>query len=188
MTKLSEENVGLLIVDIQGTLAHRVHNSQSLIHNIVKLVQCCKLLGVPIVVLEQNPDGLGETIPEIETHVASAPHFKKFTFNAVADTDQYSSDILSSLSEMALTRWLIVGIEAHVCVYQTVIGLLENNFNVYVVDDCISSRESSNAVLAINNMRDHGAQISSVEMAVFGLLKTCQHPKFREVLTLIKQT
>ena len=186
MMHLDEEKVGLLIVDVQGALARKVNDSQTMICKTVKLIQCCKLLNIPVVVLEQNPDGLGRTVPEIETHVASDPHFKKFTFNAVAGTDQCSSEILAYIGEMELSRWLVVGIETHVCVYQTVTGLLENNHTVEVIQDCISSRESSNAVLAIQNMREQGARISSFEMTLFGLLKSCQHPKFREVLALIK--
>ncbi len=88
MMHLDEEKVGLLIVDVQGALARKVDDSQTMICKTVKLIQCCKLLNIPVVVLEQNPDGLGKTVPEIETHVASDPHFKKFTFNAVAGTDQ----------------------------------------------------------------------------------------------------
>ncbi|WP_334048691.1 isochorismatase family protein [Alteromonas gracilis] len=183
---LNEEKVGLLIVDIQGTLARRVSDSEAMVCKTAKLIQCCKLLDIPVVVLEQNPDGLGGTVPEIETLVASDPHFKKFTFNALAGTDQCSSEILAYIGEMELSRWLVVGIETHVCVYQTVTGLLENNHTVEVIQDCISSRESSNALLAIDNMRERGAQISSFEMTVFELLKSCQHPKFREVLALIK--
>lgn len=184
--RINEEKVGLLVVDIQGTLARRVSDSEAMICKTAKLIQCCKLLNIPVVVLEQNPDGLGGTVPEIETHVASDPHFKKFTFNAVAGTDQCSSEILAYIGNMELNRWLVVGIEAHVCVYQTVTGLLENDHTVEVIQDCISSRESSNALLAIDNMRERGAQISSFEMTVFELLKSCQHPKFREVLALIK--
>ncbi|MEM7266555.1 MAG: isochorismatase family protein, partial [Pseudomonadota bacterium] len=127
MMHLDEEKVGLLIVDVQGALARKVNDSQTMICKTVKLIQCCKLLNIPVVVLEQNPEGLGKTVPEIETHVASDSHFKKFTFNAVAGTDQCSSEILAYIGEMELSRWLVVGIEAHVCVYQTVTGLLENN-------------------------------------------------------------
>ncbi|MEL7479325.1 MAG: isochorismatase family protein, partial [Pseudomonadota bacterium] len=81
MMHLNEEKVGLLIVDVQGALARKVNDSQTMICKTVKLIQCCKLLNIPVVVLEQNPDGLERTVPEIETHVASDPHFKKFTFN-----------------------------------------------------------------------------------------------------------
>ncbi|APD86717.1 isochorismatase [Alteromonas sp. Mex14] len=183
---LNQEKVGLLIVDIQGTLARRVSDSEAMICKTAKLIQCCKLLDIPVVVLEQNPDGLGGTVPEIETLVASDPHFKKFSFNGVAGTDQYSSEILAHFGKKGLSRWLVAGIEAHVCVYQTVVGLLENDFAVEVIHDCISSRESSNALLAIDNMRERGALISSFEMTVFELLQSSRHPKFREVLALIK--
>ena len=83
-------------------------------------------------------------------------------------------------------RWLVVGIEAHICVYQTVLALLNEGFEVDVVSDCISSRLKSNIALALVNMRESGASITSLEMCVFELVKKAKTDNFREILSVIK--
>jgi len=172
---------GLLVVDIQGKLARMVQKSELYIQNTSKLVRCVKLLSVPIICIEQNPKGLGETVPEIANLLLDVPLFTKLNFNALNETS-----IREAIKSSGKKKWLVVGIEAHVCIYQTVLGLLQEGYEVEVVSDCLSSRLQSNIDLALINMREAGAKITSLEMCIFQLMQTCELKQFKSVLSVIK--
>ena len=178
---LRKENCGLIVVDIQGSLARIVQQSDLFIDNTAKLIQCCKLLSIPIIWLEQNPKGLGSTVPEISNLLTESAVNEKSHFNAL-----FEDSIKDAIKASDKKRWLVVGIEAHICVYQTVLGLLNEGFEVDVVSDCISSRLQSNIALALVNMRESGASITSLEMCVFELVKKAKTDSFRKILSVIK--
>ena len=165
----------------KANLPGLVHDSDNFIANTRKLIQCCNVLSIPIVALEQNPRGLGSTTPEIAELLSSVPFYEKHHFNAMSE-----QTISQTLSEKDINRWLVAGIEAHICVYQTVLGLLDNNYQVDVVSDCIASRAQTNKDLALNKMHNAGAEITSLEMRMFELMKTCQAETFKSVLQIIK--
>ena len=173
--------VGLLVVDIQGKLAELVSGSQAMLANTQKLIKSSQLLSIPIVVLEQNPKGLGSTHREIKQHLSGITPLEKYCFNGLNE-----SHILQAIQESQITHWLVVGIEAHICVYQTALGLKQHGFEVEIVADCIASRQSSNADLAIANLRDKDVGITSVEMFLYQYLRTSQSPQFKAVLQMIK--
>ncbi|TPH18124.1 isochorismatase family protein [Litorilituus lipolyticus] len=179
---LIKENCGLIIVDVQGRLAQMVHNSDALLVNTRKLIECCQLLAIPIIWLEQNPKGLGETLPELSDLLKqSSKVFEKFHFNAL-----YEPEIATAIKATGKQQWLVAGIEAHVCVYQTVMGLLNAGYETEVVIDCIASRMQSNIEVAIAKMQQKGASISSLEMSVFELLNSAKSDEFKGILPIIK--
>jgi nicotinamidase-related amidase len=178
---LQQENCGLIVVDIQGSLAKIVQQSDLFIDNTRKLIQCCQLLSIPIIWLEQNPKGLGKTVPEISELLGQTIINEKYHFNAL-----FEDPIKAAIKATGKKRWLTVGIEAHICVYQTVLGLLSENYEVDVVSDCISSRLQSNKELALLKMKDNGASITSLEMCIFELMKSAKMDRFKEILAVIK--
>ncbi|MFT4926867.1 MAG: nicotinamidase-related amidase [Phenylobacterium sp.] len=178
---LHQQDCGLILVDVQGRLASMVQHSDLMITNIRKLIQCCQLLSIPIIWLEQNPAGLGGTIPQISELLTESTALEKHHFNGL-----FEVPINQAIKAADRQQWLVAGIEAHICVYQTVLGLLADGLKVEVVSDCISSRLQSNIDLALSKMRDSGASISSLEMAVFELMKSAKVANFKDVLTIIK--
>ncbi|PCI54309.1 MAG: hydrolase [Gammaproteobacteria bacterium] len=178
---LEQENCGLIVVDVQGSLARIVQRSDLFIDNTKKLIQCCKLLGIPVVWLEQNSKGLGATVPELSELMGEASVNEKFHFNGL-----FEESIKEVIKATDKKQWLVVGIEAHICVYQTVLGLLNEGFEVDVVSDCISSRLQSNIELALLKMKESGASITSLEMCVFELMKSAKIDSFRDILSVIK--
>ena len=172
---------GLLIVDIQGKLAELVNNSEEMISNTKKLVKCCQILSIPVVVLEQNPKGLGSTTASLRECIDEYVPLEKYTFSGLAE-----SHIKEAITSLNKRTWLVAGIEAHICVYQTVRDLLKEDLAVEVVSDCISSRRKSNLDLAIENMRHEGAKITSVEMAIYEIMQSNKAREFKEVLKIIK--
>ena len=178
---ISAQKTALLVVDIQGKLANIVADSEGLISNTSKLIRCCQVLSVPILVLEQNPKGLGPTTAELRRLLVDSDRLEKLTFNALGEPE-----IKSHILNMNKPTWLVAGIEAHICVYQTVRGMINAGLQVDVIADCISARTRSNLDLAIDNMRHLGANISSVEMCTYDMLQSSQHSEFKDVLNIIK--
>lgn len=178
---LQQENTGLIIIDVQGKLARIVYESEKLISNLEKLIQGCQILHIPIIWAEQNPAGLGKTISELEKLMMNQKAFEKFSFNAF-ENDLFKEAVLQSNKK----QWIVCGIETHICVYQTVIGLLTANFEVEIATDCVSSRLEENKIMALNKLQSKGASLTSVEMCLYELLKSSKNENFKEILNLIK--
>lgn len=175
------ETTGLIVVDIQGKLARLVHNSKLLIENCEKLIRGSQTLGLPIIFLEQNPDKLGATADELSRIIKSFNPITKFSFNGCNEPN-----FISALQKEKVETWLVCGIESHICVYQTAVGLLDLSYKVQLVSDCVSSRTEANQVLGINRVASEGAKITGVEMCLYELLKDCRAAEFKQILNLIR--
>ncbi|MCB1119355.1 MAG: isochorismatase family protein [Chlamydiia bacterium] len=150
----------------------------AILHKMIQLIQGAQILSVPIFVTEQYPKGLGQTIPEIQNLLK--PHyqpFEKTTFSALgADT----------LAEQLPDQVVVAGIEAHVCVLQTVKDLLKRGKEAIVLNDAISSRSVVDFSTAIAEMRDLKVRITSTETLLFEWLGNATHPQFRSISQLVK--
>lgn len=178
---LQQESTGLIIVDVQGKLLDVMHDNQRLLNNIQTLIAGCKILDLPIVWLEQNPQGLGQTDFKVSELLADYRVIEKYTFNACDN-----SRFINTVIEANVKQWLVCGIEAHICVYQTCLGLLAQQLEVEIVTDCISSRTKMNCDLAIQKLQSHGVNITSVEMCLYELLRDSRKAEFKQILSLIR--
>jgi len=179
---ISIQKCSLVVVDVQGKLAQLMHDRQSLFKNIQILIKAAKILQIPIIWSQQSPDSLGPTIPEIAQLLSDNEPINKASFSCCGQ-EQFNS----RLNSLARQQVLLCGIEAHVCIYQTAVDLLqEKGMQVDVIADAVSSRTPENKQLAIDRMRKMGVNISSTEMALFELLKTAEHPQFKQITKLIK--
>jgi nicotinamidase-related amidase len=178
---LAVDKCALVVIDIQGKLAQLMYRKESLFENAQKLIKGFQVLGVPIVVTEQYPKGLGPTIPEIAGLFPDFRPLPKVAFSCCGD-EGFQREI------RALNRQqiLICGIETHVCVYQTTVDLLASRHHVEVVADVVSSRTADDRQTGLQRMLDEGARITSVEMALFELMKVAEGPKFKEVSKIVK--
>ncbi|MFC6441488.1 isochorismatase family protein [Bowmanella sp. JS7-9] len=177
---LQAANCGVLVIDIQGRLAELVVNSHQVIQRTATLIKVAQLLDLPVITVQQTPEKLGETVPEI-ANLLYAPIFAKHTFSALGD-----EEILHAIKSSGITQWLVCGIETHICVYQTVSDLLKLGKKVQLVSDVCSSRESANRDLALEKMLRAGAELTSVEMAIYELIGDSHAPVFRQILPLVK--
>lgn len=178
---LDRNHTGLLVVDIQGKLARLVEGSTPLIANVSILIKGIQALGLPVIWLEQNPDKLGPTVPELQSLQAGAPVLPKFSFGALGEPQ-----VAATINQSGVTHWLVCGIEAHICVYQTVLGLLEAGLAATLVVDAVSARIAANKEIAITKLAARGAELGSVEMCLYELLGDCRDPAFRSILPLVK--
>ena len=179
---LSREKTGLLVVDVQERLFPYIDHSCEVMKAMQKALQGFKILQLPIVVSEQYPQGLGETIGGLKAYLEAEQKFwTKSSFSCMEEPElrQY---ILS----LPIQQWVLMGIEAHVCVLQTVRDLLSADKQVVVLNDAVSSRSIYDFSTAIAEMRDCGARISSIETILFELLKNSKAPEFKQISQLVK--
>jgi nicotinamidase-related amidase len=170
----------LVVIDVQDKLMPVIARREEVVKNIVKLIKFCKVCGIPIVLTEQYPKGLGRTIKEIKDELQGIKPIEKTSFSCFG-----SKEFKDALKRSRAKTLLLVGIEAHVCVAQTAIEALER-FKVCVVADAVSSRTSENAQVGLQRMRDSGAIISSTEMLMYELLRDSRAREFKEVKQLLK--
>lgn len=178
---LRKDNTGLVVIDVQGKLATIVHDSEAFIANLVKLVKAAKLLGLPILWLEQNPEKLGATVPELREVLDRVEPIAKYSFSACGEPA-----FVEAVKKAKMNSWLITGIETHICVYQTALGLLDLGYDVELVSDCVSSRTIENKDMALAKLARKGAEVTSLEMCLFELIGDCRADEFRGALSLIK--
>ena len=182
MRILNIEDSLLLIIDVQGKLVNAVFNPDIVEKNAQILTNAASILNIPTFITEQYPKGLGNTISSVQCKVNNnTQFFEKTSFNAVFDIN-----LLSALKKTGKKNVIIFGIETHICVYQTAISLLENDFCVHLVNNACGSRSEEESGAALNAMRDAGIFIKATEMVLFELLKSSNHPKFKEIQSLIK--
>ena len=178
---LKQENTVLIVIDVQGKLAGLMHESQALLENLQKIIKGIQVLEIPILWVEQNPEGLGPTIPEVADLLAGIKPIRKLSFSCCRN-ERFEQALKSADRHQVL----IVGIEAHVCVYQTAMDLIDSGYEVEIVADAVSSRTPENRETALQKMRDGGVSLTSTEMALFELLKTAEGERFKQILKIVK--
>lgn len=178
---LNPQTTALLVIDVQGKLARSVQNSEAVIGNIRRIIQGARILRVPIVWIEQYPQGLGATVPEIAQLLGDFTPLSKTTFSCCG-----SDQVMDELQRLDKSQLLVCGIEAHVCVYQSVAELLQQGYQVDLISDAVSSRTAQNRELAMNKMTSLGATLSSTEMALFELVGDSAADCFRDILPLVR--
>jgi len=178
---LKIESASLLIIDIQGNLAHSMCEKELLFKNVQKLIKGVQVLGIPIIWTEQNPKGLGPTISEIADLLSNIRPISKMSFSCCRN-DLF----MQALKALNRKQVMISGIETHVCVYQTALDLVDLGYEVQVVTDAVSSRNAANREIGLQKMRDYGVSLTSVETALFELLKTAEGEQFRNILKIVK--
>src|SRR5699024_5374353 len=165
----------------QGKLANVMHEKDVLENKMMSLIQGAQLLEIPIIWMEQYPQGLGPTAPYIQELLTDNEPIAKMDFSACQHED--FQEKIQSLNRKNI---IVAGIEAHICVYQTVKELLANDYYVEYVCDAISSRTAENKQIAIHKMNGLGALPTSVEMFLFELMGSAKHPSFKQISKLIK--
>lgn len=193
--RLSPQLSALLIVDVQEKLAAAMPADvmKSVTANIERLVTAATTLRVPIFVSEQNPEKLGKTLEPIERCLTAAGDAKvpvrrwsKMEFSAVAAEGFVGLDIPRDGVRPAHDQWLVCGMEAHVCIYQTVRDITGWGGTVHLISDAVCSRVKQNYRVGVSLARDVGAAITSTEVAIFDLLGQAGTPEFRTLSKVIK--
>jgi nicotinamidase-related amidase len=177
MPVLDRNTSTLLVIDFQTRLMPAIAEGEAVVANARRLLDGAELLGVPALFTEQNADGLGATIPELGS--AGAGLFHKMTFDACR--------MAGFLDALPADRDLVVaGCETHVCVLQTVLGLIAAGRRVHLVRDAVGSRRAESKETAIRRLERNGAEIVTTEMVLFEWLGTAEDTRLRGVIDLIR--
>jgi isochorismate hydrolase len=175
---ISRHDAVLLVVDVQERLMPVIAEATKVVDNIVRLLRFARIVGLPVVVTEQQK--LGPTVPEIRAEVPGLSPILKTTFDC-AGCPEY----VTRFAEIGRNTLIVVGVEAHICVAQTVLGALREHA-VHLVSDATSSRSPHNRSVAIERMRSAGATITSTEMLIYEIMREAGTDEFRAVLPLVK--
>jgi nicotinamidase-related amidase len=171
----------LIVVDVQERFRSAMDDFDAMLAGCVRLVRTFRLLDLPILVTEQYPKGLGFTVDELREALGATEFPEKSAFSSMG-----CAGIPERLRATGATDVVVCGIEAHVCVNQTVHDLLAAGYRVHVAADAVASRDPRNAEVALAKAQRSGALVTSSEMAAFELLADAVHPRFKEVQSLYK--
>jgi len=175
---LRGDEVLLVVIDMQERLLPVIAEKEKVVENTLKLVTFARMIGVPIIITEQ--ENLGETIPEIRAKLEAIQPIAKLEFDCFE-----SPAFVEHIRRINRSTIIIAGIETHICVAQTALHALVD-YRVQVLSDAVSSRSPHNRAVAIDRMRQAGVTITSTEMVIYELLGTAGTDQFKEVLKLVK--
>ncbi|MCD4785961.1 MAG: hydrolase [Candidatus Eremiobacteraeota bacterium] len=183
MSNLIDKNKTiLLIVDIQDVLLPKIRFREAVINNTLKLIEYAKIADIPIMVTEQYPKGLGHTTTLIRNAIPDFKPIEKATFGCFGD-----KEFVKKLKKHKRDTLIVVGIETHVCICQTVLEAIEK-YKVYVPVDAVSSQDKGDWATALQRMKDKGAEIVSTEMLIFELIQTAGTDEFKKILPYLKKS
>ena len=181
--KLDAEKAVLVVIDVQERLVPAMPEDiyLRLRNTVAMLVEVAGLLGLPVVTTEQYPKGIGHTVPELAA-ACNETVIEKVSFGCCGE-----ATFLEALKNTGRTQVLITGMEAHVCVYQTVLGLLEDGYYVHLIRDAICSRNKTDYLAGVANAVQAGAVVTTAETVMFQMLRESTHEQFRAVSKLVKE-
>ncbi len=179
---LSRSDSRLLVVDVQERLVPHMSESDQLIKNCRKLIEGAGILNVPVAATEQYPKGLGNTVPELIDLLPDRPEKVRFS---CAETLEWAGSVLSNDEETTRDKVVVVGIESHVCVLQTVMDLLAGGYRVFVPADAVTSRTRFDWEVALRRMSDAGATICTTESVLFEWCEVAGSPEFKQISKLV---
>lgn len=186
--QLQTNNTVLALIDIQNKLTAVMHDREQLCNQLVKLTQGAIALDIPIIIAEQNPTRMGQTIPQLASLLNDHQPIAKMSFSCCG-----SPEWLTTLKSTERQQVIIAGIETHVCVAQTAIELMQQAFKVVVPVDCVSSRHELDHQTALTRIQQAAnithspiPVLSTVEAILFELMQSAEAPAFKQILKIVR--
>lgn len=177
---VNKNDAVLLLIDLQEKLMRAIGTHDTICRNVNILLKAAQIMGIPIILTEQYPKGLGATLPEIKENADRAHYIEKVSFSA------FVPELRQILSDINRKTILVTGVETHICVYQTVRDLIASGFSAHVIKDAAGSRTEANYTSGLQLMSELGAVISNTETALFDMLKSAADTNFRQISALVK--
>lgn len=177
---IDRQSTVMMIIDIQKKLIPVIYNKDEIIKNTNILIKTCKELNIPYFVTEQYPKGLGKTIEDLNIDINSVDIYEKLSFSA------YTKEVEEKLNLLNKKKIIVVGMETHICVYQTVRDLIKNGYDVHLVSDAVGSRFKANDDNGKKLIHDLGGVVTNTETILFDLLQVAKTEEFKKISNLIK--
>ena len=181
IVRLKREDVVFVAIDYQEKLMPAMYDAKELEDKIVRLSSGLRALQIPTLVTQQYTKGLGLTITSVAEAIGVFCPIEKVTFSACE-----TAEFMEALQNTGCKTVLLAGIEAHICVEQTALDLMEQGYTVVLVADCIQSREEANKKIAIQRICQSGAIATSYESVLYELMKTSRAPEFKAISSIVK--
>jgi nicotinamidase-related amidase len=178
---LDRKSTALLMIDVQEKILNVILNKEELVKNTCKLIDGFRILNIPVFYTEQYPKGLGPTNEIIREHLSGIEPISKMSFSCNG-----AGDLFNQLKSKNISQVVVCGIESHVCVQQTVLDLLANEFQVNVAADAVSSRKETDLKISLERMNRNGTEITTVESILFELLSVAGTEEFKAISKIIK--
>lgn len=179
---LIKENSILMVIDIQERLAPVIERRDTIVKNTNILLETAKELGLPVIITEQYPEGLGSTIDEV---TKGSLEYEESTFSKISFS-AYTEEVKKKLRSLNRHTIIIVGMETHICVFQTARDLIQAGYEVFIVSDAVGSRTRENYFNGLDLLKLVGSTITNTETVVFDLLKVAGTSEFKKLSQLIK--
>lgn len=181
-TTIKRNHAVLVVVDVQERLMPAIDRRDEVLDGISRLIAGCRELGLPILVTEQYPKGLGQTVPEIREALGEWYRpIEKLSFSACGDIQ-----FVGEIETVARRNVILCGAETHVCIYQTARDLRNLGYEVEVVADAVGSRSERNYRVALDRFPRHNIDVTSVEMVLFEMMVRADIPEFKAVSKIVK--
>jgi nicotinamidase-related amidase len=181
MTLNRADTIGL-VIDLQEKILPIIQNKDAILKNSLTLLKGLNALNIPILVTQQNTKNLGATLPAVTEVIRNFNYFDKLTFSCWRE-QAFQKELIASGKKNVV----IIGIEAHVCVMQTVLDLAANGYQPVVVEDCIGSSTLNDKKVSLWRMRDNGAIITTWESIIMELCTAAGSDEFRSLLKIVKE-
>jgi nicotinamidase-related amidase len=175
---MSRNDTGLLVIDIQAKLIDKIPQKTEVVENTQKLIQGAKILGLPVYATEQYPKGLGSTVSELADQLPNK--LEKISFSCGV-----LPEVIDFFKSKKIQKILVTGVEAHVCVLQTALDLIEQGFSVYLAADAVGSRHEQDLELGLKRMANAGVVLTTSEAALFEWTEKAGTPEFKEISKLV---
>lgn len=177
---LTANNTLILVVDIQERLLPVLQRPQEFTAACRTLLNATNLLGVPALITEQYPKGLGQTAADLRLLLKDTPVFEKTQFSALTD------EVQAAINQQQPENIVLIGCETHICVLQTALALRSQNKQVYIPQECVSSRSEANIANGLIQIQAAGGIVGNIESLLFQLLQDAKHPHFKAISKLIQ--
>ena len=176
---MNADDTAVVVIDMQEKLMPVIENGDALLKSVQRLIAGAGILSVPFFVTEQYPQGLGKTVAGLSDNADGVFEKKMFSLREC-------SPLLQQLKDSGVRNLLFVGIEAHICVMQSVLDSIANGFKVAICVDAVGSRNEQDKVIAIRRLDSNGVTLTTVESALFEWCETANHPQFKAISQLVK--
>ncbi|XP_047217882.1 isochorismatase domain-containing protein 2 [Girardinichthys multiradiatus] len=176
--RLSTKDAVLFLCDMQEKFRPNIFQFNNIVSNAARLLQASRILGIPTILTEQYPKGLGPTVPELGAGDLTA--HAKTSFTMIIEEVEKELQALGSPKQA-----ILCGIEAHACIACTTYDLLEKGFEVHIVADAVSSRSQTDRLFALSRLKQSGAYLTTTEAVLLQLVEGAKHPNFKEIQKLL---
>ncbi len=178
---IDSEQCILVLVDVQRKLAQHMHEKDILVRNLANAIEGALMLDIPVIWTEQAPDKLGRTVPELENLLAKQQPVHKKSFSCCGEPQ-----FMTELENSGRDHVFLCGIETHVCIYLSAVDLKAGGYKPEIIADCVSSRKAIDRDIALDRLRSQHILSTCVETFLFEAMGTADHPRFRELIKIIK--